>query len=131
MAAGSGARCWDTEGTITQTTLPQEIKDEKIQLFMKYFDAKANEKMREMEQACGKLIDMVDNVLAVYLLKMPAAIKRMKLRDFLATGGTDHVSTAAVMADLPDEGMMAELASKATRKGKYIEWKKHAVNLQL
>ncbi|XP_078257659.1 borealin-2-like [Rhinoraja longicauda] len=84
MAAGSGAQgawCWDTEGIVT--ALPQELKDEKIQLFMKYFDAKANEKIKEMEQAFGKLIDMVGSVLAVHLLKMPAAIKTMKLQDFL------------------------------------------------
>ncbi|XP_067853579.1 borealin-2-like [Heptranchias perlo] len=107
---------WDNVDSV-QRVLSQEAKDEKIQLFMKYFDAKTNEKIREMEQAFGKLIDMVDSVLAVHLLKMPAAIKRMKLKDFLVTGGTDQVAAAAVMADYPEEGVIATLAIK-TRKTK-------------
>ncbi|XP_051884526.1 borealin-2-like isoform X2 [Pristis pectinata] len=120
MASGTRAQrvhCLDS-AVSAQAVLSQEVKDEKVQLFMKYFDAKANEKIREMEQTFGKLMDMVGSVLAVHLLKMPAAIKRIKLKDFLVTGGTDQVPVAAVMADLPDEGVIATLANKAKKKGK-------------
>ncbi|XP_072135267.1 borealin-2-like [Mobula birostris] len=120
MASGTRAEQVHSsdDAALEQTVLSQEAKDEKIQLFMKYFDAKANEKIREMEQTFGKLIDMVGSVSAVYLLKMPAAIKRIKLKDFLVTRGTDQVPVAAVMADLPDEEIIATLARKAKKRDK-------------
>ncbi|XP_038662576.1 borealin-2-like isoform X2 [Scyliorhinus canicula] len=77
---------------------------------------KANEKIREMEHSFGKLIDMVGSVMAVYLLKMPTAIKQMKLKDF--HGGTDQVTTAAVKVDYTEGRGMATLVKIRKKKGK-------------
>uniref|UniRef100_V9L865 Borealin-2 n=1 Tax=Callorhinchus milii TaxID=7868 RepID=V9L865_CALMI len=102
------------EAASAPTILSQE-KSEKIELFLDYFDKEANSRILSMEQKFVKILDMVDRVMAVHLLKIPVAIQRMKFKDFL--GETDQAAAiAAAVTDNPEEYTIATLPRKTTKK---------------
>ncbi|NXS96579.1 BORE2 protein, partial [Jacana jacana] len=64
--------------------LSQEKKNQRIALFLSDFDQQAKEHIQEMENELQLMLQMVEKAFTVELLKMPAAIRKMKRKDFLS-----------------------------------------------
>ncbi|NWH64135.1 BORE2 protein, partial [Geococcyx californianus] len=63
--------------------LAQERKDQRIALFLSDFDQQAQESAREMRKELDSLLQTAQKALAVELLEMPVAIRKMRRRELL------------------------------------------------
>ncbi|NXF72626.1 BORE2 protein, partial [Sclerurus mexicanus] len=64
--------------------LSQGKKDQRIALFLSDFDQQAKEHIQEMQKELDSLLQTAEKALAVELLTMPAAIRKMKRKDLLS-----------------------------------------------
>ncbi|NWR27077.1 BORE2 protein, partial [Tachuris rubrigastra] len=64
--------------------LSQKKKDQRIALFLSDFDQQAKEHVQEMKKELDSLLQTAEKAFAVELLRMPAAIKKMKRKDLLS-----------------------------------------------
>ncbi|NXM69752.1 BORE2 protein, partial [Serilophus lunatus] len=64
--------------------LSQEKKDQRISLFLSDFEQQAKEHIQEMKKELDSLLQTAEKAFAVELLTMPAAIRKMKRKDFLS-----------------------------------------------
>ncbi|NXS09118.1 BORE2 protein, partial [Neodrepanis coruscans] len=64
--------------------LSQEKKDQRIALFLSDFEQQAKEHIQEMKKELDSLLQTAEKAFAVELLTMPAAIRKMKRKDFLS-----------------------------------------------
>ncbi|KAM6300449.1 borealin-2-like [Aegotheles albertisi] len=79
--------------------LSQEKKDQRIALFLRDFDQQAQEHIQDMNKELESLLQTAEKALAVELLKMPDAIRKMKRKDLLDLQGREEVALAAAVTD--------------------------------
>ncbi|NWS80096.1 BORE2 protein, partial [Toxostoma redivivum] len=65
------------------TALSQRKKDQRIALFLSDFDQQAKEHIQEMKKELDSLLQTAEKAFAVELLRMPAAVRKMKRKEVL------------------------------------------------
>ncbi|NXL25722.1 BORE2 protein, partial [Setophaga kirtlandii] len=66
-----------------RTALSQKKRDQRIALFLSDFDQQAKEHIQEMKKELDSLLQTAEKAFAVELLKMPAAVRKMKRKEVL------------------------------------------------
>ncbi|NXD21824.1 BORE2 protein, partial [Spelaeornis formosus] len=66
-----------------RAALSQKKKEQRIALFLSDFDQQAKEHIQEMKKELDSLLQTAEKALAVELLTMPAAVRKMKRKDVL------------------------------------------------
>ncbi|NXD39088.1 BORE2 protein, partial [Copsychus sechellarum] len=73
------------------TALSQKKKDQRIALFLRDFDQQAKEHIQEMKKELDSLLQTAEKAFAVELLKMPAAVRKMKRKDVLGESAWSYL----------------------------------------
>ncbi|NXE64589.1 BORE2 protein, partial [Calcarius ornatus] len=68
-----------------RTALSQKKRDQRIALFLSDFDQQAKEHIQEMKKELDSLLQTAEKAFAVELLTMPAAVRKMRRKEFTAS----------------------------------------------
>lgn len=98
--------------------LSQEEKMLKLQTFLADFDSEVERRTKEMKEKAEKMVTEINNMMMLEMMKIPTSIREMKFADFMAQGGSVHLSMMeATKATLAKVEIPKEIV-KTTKKGK-------------
>ncbi|NWV61196.1 BORE2 protein, partial [Malurus elegans] len=96
-----------------RTALSQKKKDQRIALFLSDFDQQAKEHIQEMKKELDSLLQTAEKAFAVELLKMPAAVRKMKRKEFLGESAWPCArGTDCSLEDMPNPKLVRTNSKK-------------------
>ncbi|XP_050398261.1 borealin [Patella vulgata] len=69
-------------------SLTEDERMEKLRIFTKDFDMRFNEILEKMEKDKTNIMKTIESRLHCQIMQLPGYIRKMKLKDFIASGGT-------------------------------------------
>lgn len=99
--------------------LSQEEKAAKLQTFLNDFDREVECRRKEMKEKAEKICAEIHNMMMLEVMKIPLSIREMKFADFMAQGGSVHLSMMeATKATLNEVVEMPAETITSTKKGR-------------
>ncbi|XP_064641591.1 borealin-like isoform X1 [Lineus longissimus] len=99
--------------------LSQEEKAAKLQTFLDDFDREVECRRKEMKEKAEKICAEIHNMMMLEVMKIPLSIREMKFADFMAQGGSVHLSMMeATKATLNEVAEIPAEIITSTKKGR-------------